>query len=95
MQPLIVVTGNREKTKLSFNLSDFDNPEGEYYIFDATTGEDIISFTGKKGINEVEFSPKKTDGYIIIKDNYILGVVEVVDDINTVDLEKVRSKYFP
>ncbi|WP_372994362.1 sulfite exporter TauE/SafE family protein [Lutispora sp.] len=95
LQPLIVVTGNREKTKLSFNLSDFDNPEGEYYIFDATTGEDIISFTGKKGINEVEFSPKKTDGYIIIKDNYILGVVEVVDDINTVDLEKVRSKYFP
>lgn len=95
LEPLIIVTDKSKKTKLILDLSDFYNPEGEYYIFDITSGEDIITFTGKKGINEVEFSPKKTDGYVILKDNYILGVVEVVDDIDSVDLEKVISKYYP
>lgn len=95
LQPLIVVTGNSVKIKLIFDLTDFDNAEGEYFIVDAITGEDVASFTAKNGINEVEFSPKKTGGYAIYRDNYALGVLEVVDDLNTVDLEKIREKYVP
>ena len=95
LQPLIVITGKNKETKLILDLSDFDNPEGEYYIFDWSTAEDIITFTGREGINEVEFAPQKTDGYIIIKDDYVLGVIEVVDDLNAADPQKVLSKYFP
>lgn len=95
LEPLIVVTGKSKKTKLILDLSNFDNPEGEYYIFDWSTAEDIMTFTGREGINEVEFAPQKTDGYIIIKDDYVLGVIEVVDDLNTADPQKVLNKYFP
>lgn len=93
LQPLIVVTGNTTKTKLTFDLSDFDNVEGKYLIVDAITGDEITSFNAKKGVNEVEFSPKKVGGYAIVKDDFILGIIEVVDNLDTADLEKMRDTY--
>lgn len=95
LQPLIVVTGNSEKTKLTFDLNDFDNAEGEYFILDVATGEEATSFTAKKGINEVEFSPKKTGGYAILRGDNILGIIEVVDNLKTTDLEEIRKLYLP
>jgi len=95
LQPLIVVTGSSQKTRLTFDLGAFDNREGQFYIFDAATGEEIASFTGEKEIIEVEFSPEKTGPYAIVKDNYILGIIEVVDDLENVDIEDVRNKYLP
>lgn len=95
LEPLIVVTGNSETTKLTFDLSDFDNAEGEYLIVDAATGDKISSFTAKKGLNEVTFNPKKVGGYAILKDDALLGVIEVVADVKTTDTEKVREKYLP
>ncbi|MEW9095400.1 MAG: sulfite exporter TauE/SafE family protein [Clostridiaceae bacterium] len=93
LQPLIVVTGNSAKTKLTFDLAAFDNAEGEYLIVDAATGNTVTSFTGKKGINEIEFNPKKAGGYAILKDNALLGIIEVVDDLNGTDIQSVRDKY--
>lgn len=93
LQPLIVVTGNSSSTKLTFDLSAFDNAEGKYLIVDATTGNEVSSFTTKKGINVVEFNPGKVGGYAILKDNGVLGIIEVVDNLKTTDLEKVRDKY--
>lgn len=93
LQPLIIVTGSSASTKLTFDLNAFDNAEGEYAIVDANTGDKVSSFTAKKGINEVEFSPKKSGGYAIVKDNSVLGIIEAVDNLKTTDLEKVRSKY--
>lgn len=93
LQPLIIVTGNSTKTKLTFDLNSFDDAEGEYLILDASTGEQLTSFNGKKGINEIEFSPKKIGGYAIFKDNAVLGVIEVVDNLDGADLEKIRDTY--
>lgn len=93
LQPLIVVTGNNTKTKLTFDLNAFDNAEGKYLIVDDTTGKEISSFNGKKGINEIIFSPKKVGGYAIVKDNIVLGIIEVVDNPQNADIEKIRSNY--
>ncbi|QGU95347.1 heavy metal transport/detoxification protein [Clostridium bovifaecis] len=93
LQPLIVVTGNSKKTKLTFDLSAFDNAEGKYLLLDAATGVEVYSFTAKKGINEVEFIPEKAGAYAILKDDFVLGIIEVVDDLETADLEQVRNKY--
>jgi sulfite exporter TauE/SafE/copper chaperone CopZ len=92
-QPLIVITGSASSTKLTFDLSAFDNAEGEYQILDANTGDKVTSFKAKKGVNEVEFTPKKAGGYAILKDNGILGIIEVVDDVKKADAEKLREKY--
>lgn len=93
LQPLIVVTGNSTNTKLTFDLNAFDNAEGKYLIVDAATGKEISSFNGKKGINEIVFSPKKVGGYAIVKDNIVLGIIEVVDNPQNADIEEIRSNY--
>lgn len=93
LKPLIIVTGNGINTKLTFDLSDFDNAEGKYSIVDTTTAEEISSFTAKKGVNEIEFSPKKIGSFAILKNDAVLGIIDVVDDLKTTDLEKIRDKY--
>jgi sulfite exporter TauE/SafE/plastocyanin domain-containing protein/copper chaperone CopZ len=93
LEPLIVVTGTSTKTKLTFDLKDFDNAEGEYIIVDAVTGDEVATFNARKGINEVEFGPKKAGGYAILKDNSVLGIIEIVDNLKTTDIEKIREKY--
>ena len=93
LKPLIIVTGNSLDTKLTLDLTNFDNAEGKYSIVDATTAEEVTSFTAKKGVNEVEFSPKKIGTLGIVKDNAVLGIIDVVNDLKTTDLEKIREKY--
>lgn len=93
LQPLIAVTEGFEITQLTFNLTNFDNPEGDYLIVDVSSGNTLTSFTGKKGIINIEFDPKKTGTYAIIKNNSILGVIEAVDELETTNLEEVRKKY--
>jgi sulfite exporter TauE/SafE/plastocyanin domain-containing protein/copper chaperone CopZ len=95
LQPLIVVTGSQAATELTFDFSSFDNPEGEYLIVDAATGDKLTSFTAKAGINKVTISPKNAAGYAILKNNALLGIVEAVDDLESTDLETVRQKYLP
>lgn len=93
LKPLIVVTGKSTGTKLILDLSQFNNPESKFSIVDASTGKEVKSLTGKKGINEIDFKPEKSVGYAIVKDNSVIGILEVVDDLNKTDLESVRSKY--
>jgi plastocyanin domain-containing protein/sulfite exporter TauE/SafE len=95
LEPLVIVTGNSTKTKITFDLSKFDNAEGKYSIIDANTGNEVTSFTAKKGINEFEFNPGKPGGYGIVQGNSILGVIEVVDDLKNADLKAIRAKYLP
>ncbi|WP_139904483.1 sulfite exporter TauE/SafE family protein [Clostridium thermarum] len=92
-QPLIVVTGSSNKTKLTFDLSAFDVVDGEYVIADVLTGEKVATFIGKNGINEVEFNAPKAGGYGIWYGDYLLGVIEVVNDLESVDLEDIRNTY--
>lgn len=93
LKPLIVVTGNNLNTKIAFDMTKFDNLEGEFSIINANTGETVTSFTGNKVMNEVEFSSNAPGGYAIVKDDIILGVIEVVDNLKTVDLDNIRNKY--
>ena len=95
LQPLIAVAGSGGKIRLTLDLNDFDNAEGEYLIIDAVTGKDVTAFTAEKGINEIEFSPKNVDGYAIIKGNSILGIIEVVDNLEAADIKEIREKYLP
>ena len=93
LQPLVVVTGNREITKLTFDLSGFDDAEGEWLIVDAATGDQLSSFIAEKGINEVQFRPEKAGGYAILNDKGLLGIIEAVDDLEAIDIGTIREKY--
>lgn len=95
LQPLIVVAENTAKTTLTLDLKDFKNVEGEYLIIDAATGETVKTFTAKKDLNEIEFSPSKAGGYGIVKGDSVLGIIEVVDNLKASNLEEIRAKYLP
>lgn len=92
-EPLVTVLNKGIKAKLIIDLSKFDNPEGTYSIVNIKSLETVTSFEGKKGIVNADFTMDKSDGYAIVKDNSVLEVIEVVDDINKADLQQIRSKY--
>lgn len=92
-KPLVVVVNKNINTKLTFDLSSFDTPEGKFELVYAETGDDFKSFEGKKGVIDLDVTFNKVGGYGIVKDTRIIGIIEVVDDIKTADLEKIRQKY--
>lgn len=91
--PLIVAIESETATKFTFDLSEFDNPEGDYLILDIATGDLVNAFAGDDNFPEIELNIGLTGGYAIVKDNLILGIIEVVDDLETTDLDLIREKY--
>lgn len=92
-EPLVIVLEKGKKTKLTVDLNLFDDPNGEFTILNADSGEPISSFTGKKGIVNVEFNIDNSGTYLITKDNIAVVGIEVADSLGNVNLEEVRDKF--
>ncbi|MBU3113546.1 urease accessory protein UreH domain-containing protein [Clostridium lacusfryxellense] len=92
-EPLIAVVAKNVNTTMSFDLVDFDNPQGTFEIASSDTGTNITTFEGKKGTVKINTPFAKTGIYSIIKDGNIVGGVLVIDDLKNADLEKIRQDY--
>ena len=95
LKPLIIVSEKKDNTILTFDLDAFDYPQGNFTIKDGTTGETIASFKGENKIIDVEFNPEKNGAYGVFKDDVLLGILEVVENIEASDLEQIRETYIP
>jgi sulfite exporter TauE/SafE/plastocyanin domain-containing protein/copper chaperone CopZ len=94
LEPLIMVVNKGMTTRLSLDFTQFDQAEGSFLIMNANTKEIVSEFTGKEGMNEIEFTIKKAGIYgIYLNEEELLGVIEAVDDVNNADLEQIRSKF--
>lgn len=93
LDPLITVVQKGVKANINLDLSSFDVPEGKYEIIDGETGKTLNTFGGKKGVVKIPIDTTSNKGYGIIKEDRILGIIEVVEDLNSVDIEKIREKY--
>lgn len=94
LEPLIMVVNKGVKTKMALDLSAFDNAEGYFMILNSQTMQIVTDFTGTKGVNNIEFTITSSGSYgIYLNEQELLGIIEVVDDINTADLEEVRARY--
>ncbi|AGF57533.1 plastocyanin domain-containing protein/cytochrome c biogenesis protein CcdA [Clostridium saccharoperbutylacetonicum] len=91
-EPLVVVLEKGIQTNLVIDLNSFDKADGNFTIVNADTGDQISSFSGKKGITNVGFKIDKSGTYLIIKDNVAAIAIEVTDSLKTVNLEEVRKK---
>ena len=94
LEPLIVVANTGIPTQMALDLTAFDNPEGDFAIVNATTLEILQQFTGQKGTVGVDFTPSKGGSYGILINDEVIGFIEVVENIDSVNLEDIRSKYF-
>ncbi|MBU3090531.1 sulfite exporter TauE/SafE family protein [Clostridium sp. CF011] len=92
-EPLIVVAAKNVNTILSFDLNEFDNPDGTFEIAASDTGNNITTFQGKKGTVKVATTFSSSGIYSIIKDGSIVGGVVIVDDLKNTDLETIRKDY--
>lgn len=90
---LIQVAKKDLKTDISFDLNAFDNPNVQLNITSTDTGDIVATVKGKKGLVSKSMNFSKAGGYAIMNDNQILGVIEVVDDINNANLQSIRQKY--
>ncbi|MFJ5716483.1 sulfite exporter TauE/SafE family protein [Neobacillus sp. NPDC093127] len=94
LEPLIIVVNKGIKTKMAIDLTSFDTPDGYFLIMNSNTQEIVTDFTGEKGSVDVEFNIEKAGSYgIYLNEEELIGVIDVVDDSNSVNLEEIRSKY--
>jgi plastocyanin domain-containing protein len=63
-------------------------------IIDVNSGETVLSFETKSTRAEVTFKPGSSGIYGVVKNGSIIGGIEAAEDLSTVDLEKLREKYF-
>jgi sulfite exporter TauE/SafE/plastocyanin domain-containing protein/copper chaperone CopZ len=93
-EPLIMVVNKGISSKMAIDLSSFDNAERYFMILNSSTMQIVTDFTGTKGVNNIEFTISNSGSYgIYLNEKDLLGIIEVVDDLNSVDLEEVRAKY--
>lgn len=94
LEPLILVVNKDLNTKLTLDLTSFDNADGYFLIVNDKTKEIVTDFTGTKGHVNVEFTISKTGAYgIYLNEEELIGVIEVVDNLNSVNIEEIRTKY--
>ncbi|MFZ7946857.1 sulfite exporter TauE/SafE family protein [Neobacillus sp. 19] len=94
LEPLIIVANKDLQTKMSIDLTSFDQPDGSFLIMNANTKQIVTEFTGAKGFVEVEFTIDKAGTYgIYLNEEELLGVIDVVNDMDSVDLESIKSNY--
>lgn len=94
LEPLIIVANKNMNTKVSLDLTAFDNYEDKFEIINSDTKEIVSSINGLKGVVTIDVKFNITGKFAITNTNNVLTVIEIVDDINTVDLEQVREQYF-
>ncbi|MBD7912288.1 sulfite exporter TauE/SafE family protein [Clostridium cibarium] len=92
-EPLVVVLEKGKQTNLTIDLTSFDDAEGNFTIENGETGEYVSTFTGKKGVVNVDFKIDKSGPYLIVKNNVVLIGLKVSDSLEKVNLEDVRKEF--
>lgn len=93
LEPLISVITKEKRTLVKFDFSKFENPEGKWEIVDYGQKKVIYTFEGKKEVAAVELNNQSLGTLGIYKDKKVVGIIEVVDDLNQVDFKKIKAKF--
>ena len=92
-QPLILIAKNNLNFNLTLDFSNYNNSDGEYTIYNLKDKSIIKTFNGQKSIFEIQLNFSSSGGYAITKNSEILGIIEVVDNMDNIDFDEVLKKY--
>jgi sulfite exporter TauE/SafE/plastocyanin domain-containing protein/copper chaperone CopZ len=91
-EPLIAVLGTGVNSKITFDLSKMTSPDGEYSILDINYNKvNSFKIAGSKG--EFQGTFDKAGTYLILRKDQLVLSFEVVDSMDNVDLEQLRSEF--
>ena len=92
-EPMIIVVQKGLNSSLSFDLSNFTNPSGYFNLISADTGKNILTFTGKKGIVNINYTFSSSGTFGISKAGNAIAAVVVVDSLVIADTNEIRNTY--
>lgn len=93
LEPLIIVLQQHTPATLVLDLANFDDPSGEWVLYDYQKKAVLKTFTVEKTGVQLPLSIGQTTSLGLYKDQKIQAVIDVADQLATTDLETVRSKY--
>lgn len=94
LEPLIIVANKGMNTRISLDLRAFDTLDEKFEIINSDTKKSVSSIDVAKGLITMDVKFDKTGKFAIVNSSNVLTVIQVVNDINAIDLEKVREQYF-
>lgn len=92
-EPPIIVAKSNIKTEIAYDLKSFDTPVGTYQLVEANTGKVLISFIGNKTSAILSYKFTKQGTFAILKDGQTINVIKVLDSVNNLDLNKIRTEF--
>lgn len=92
-EPTVIVINNFSETLLNLKMKDESN-DGTYEIFDQDFSKIITTFKIVNGKSSIVLPQLEEGVYGVVKDNVVYSIIEVFSDINKVDKELLRKKYF-
>lgn len=94
LDPMVAVLQKGQPATLTFDLTAFDDPTGEWAIVDIDHSSVLYTFQGRKDIHQARLTLKEAGRFGIFQGNTLIGGLESVNDVKSADLEKMRSYYF-
>ncbi|QAA31056.1 sulfite exporter TauE/SafE family protein [Clostridium manihotivorum] len=90
--PLVWVFKNGLEAKVTLDLKNMKDSDGQYDIIESTKNTKVNSFTITNGKGTLDMKFDKEETYFIQRNYTIYGVIKAVNDFDNVDLEKIRSE---
>jgi sulfite exporter TauE/SafE/plastocyanin domain-containing protein/copper chaperone CopZ len=94
LEPLVIVLNKDIDTVLSFDLNSYDYPNYAFDIVDVTSQEIIKTFEADTEVVDISLKFETKGVYAITQGDSLLGIIEVVDNLDVVDLDEIRKNYF-
>lgn len=92
-EPLVIVVKQNTPAMLTIDMTRFDDAQGNYAIIEDQSNTIVGRFQTNTGRIEVNFN-QPAGVYDIVRDNKLQAVIVTVSDLNTVDVEQVRNRFF-
>ncbi|MBF8982385.1 sulfite exporter TauE/SafE family protein [Lutibacter sp. B2] len=93
LDPLVLVATKNIETSLNFDFKSYDAPNENIDIVDVSSKKVLKTIETNNEMSNITLQFENTGGYALFQGAYLIGVIEVVDNMDSVDLEKIRREY--
>lgn len=92
-EPAVIILNNASETNLKYKMKDTEN-DGVYKIVNEDFTEIIATFEIIDGKANIIIPKLELGIYGLVKENNLYSIIEVRDDVEKIDKENIRNKYF-